>query len=121
MRAMAADAPTAHTPRVVSRLNPANVVTASRFLMLPLFVWAVDRDAPQWATLFMFLCGILDKLDGFVATVFDCKSEFGELFVGAGGGQPDGAHVVVEVDPVDLHPVARAEHGHRLQAPAEQR
>lgn len=98
MRAMSAEAlPTAHAPRVVSRLNPANAVTASRFLMLPLFVWAVDSDAPQWATLFMFLCGILDKLDGFVATVFDCKSEFGELFDAIADGVCYGFGMIVLV------------------------
>lgn len=68
------------SPRVVSRLNPANAVTASRFLTLPFFVWAVDAGSPQWATFFMFLCGILDKTDGAVATIFDCKSAFGEIF-----------------------------------------
>ncbi|MEO8705755.1 MAG: CDP-alcohol phosphatidyltransferase family protein [Kofleriaceae bacterium] len=66
--------------RVVSRLNPANAVTASRVLTLPLFAWAVDAGSPQWATLFMFICGILDKVDGLVARIFDCRSEFGELF-----------------------------------------
>jgi phosphatidylglycerophosphate synthase len=71
--------PTA-TPRVVSVVNPANAVTASRFLLLPPFVWAVDSGYPQWATLFMFICGVLDKLDGLVAKLFDCRSAFGELF-----------------------------------------
>ena len=36
----------------VSPFNPANAVTASRFLTLPPFLWAVDRGYPQWATLF---------------------------------------------------------------------
>jgi phosphatidylglycerophosphate synthase len=66
--------------RKVPKLNPANAVTASRFLTLPPFVWAVDAGYPQWATLFILLCGVLDKLDGAVATIFDCKSAFGELF-----------------------------------------
>ena len=66
--------------RHVSPWNPANAVTASRFLALPPFVWAVDAGYPQWATLFMFICGILDKLDGAVAKIFDCKSAFGEVF-----------------------------------------
>jgi phosphatidylglycerophosphate synthase len=61
-------------------LNPANAVTASRFLTLPPFLWAVDRGYPQWATLFILLCGILDKLDGAAAKIFDCRSAFGELF-----------------------------------------
>ena len=67
-------------PRVVSRLNPANAVTASRFLTLPFFVWAVDAGDAQLATLFMFICGVLDKLDGLAAKVFDCRSAFGEVF-----------------------------------------
>ena len=70
----------AAAPRVVSKLNPANAVTASRFLTLPPFIWAVDAGYPQWATLFIFLCGVLDKLDGAVAKIFDCRSAFGELF-----------------------------------------
>ncbi len=66
--------------RVVSRWNPANAVTASRFLTLPPFVWCVAHDYRQWATLFMLICGLLDKLDGLVARIFDCRSQFGELF-----------------------------------------
>lgn len=64
----------------VSPINPANAVTASRYLTLPGFLWAVDRGYPQWATLFILLCGVLDKLDGAVAKLFDCRSAFGELF-----------------------------------------
>lgn len=67
-------------PRVVSRLNPANAVTASRFLALPPLWWAVDHGYRQHATLFILVCGLLDKLDGLVARIFDCRSAFGELF-----------------------------------------
>jgi phosphatidylglycerophosphate synthase len=67
-------------PRVVSRINPANAVTASRFLTLPPFVWAVSHGYHQWATLFILICGLLDKLDGLVARIFNCRSAFGELF-----------------------------------------
>ncbi|HET7502989.1 MAG TPA: CDP-alcohol phosphatidyltransferase family protein [Kofleriaceae bacterium] len=70
----------AAVPRVVSRLNPANAVTASRFLTLPPLVWAVAHGYHQWATLFIVICGVLDKLDGLVAKLFDCRSAFGELF-----------------------------------------
>lgn len=48
--------------------------------MLPPFLWAVDHGHHQWATLLMLVCGLLDKLDGLVARVFDCRSPFGELF-----------------------------------------
>jgi phosphatidylglycerophosphate synthase len=66
--------------KVVSPWNPANAVTASRFLTLPFFFWAVHHGYHQWATLFMLGCGLLDKLDGLVARIFDCRSVFGELF-----------------------------------------
>jgi phosphatidylglycerophosphate synthase len=64
----------------VSPYNPANAVTASRFLCLPPFVWAVENDQRQWATLFIIVCGLLDKLDGLVAKIFNCRSPFGEMF-----------------------------------------
>jgi len=67
-------------PRQVSPVNPANAVTAARYLTLPPFVWAVDAGYPQWATLFILMCGVLDKLDGAVAKIFNCRSAFGELF-----------------------------------------
>lgn len=66
--------------RVVSPFNPANAVTASRFLCLPPFAWAVDSGYHQWATLFILICGVLDKVDGLVARIFDCRSPFGEMF-----------------------------------------
>ncbi|MEO6776693.1 MAG: CDP-alcohol phosphatidyltransferase family protein [Kofleriaceae bacterium] len=66
--------------RVVSPWNPANAVTASRFFTLPVFLWAVHHGYHQWATLIMLACGLLDKLDGLVARIFNCKSAFGELF-----------------------------------------
>jgi len=64
----------------VSKWNPANAVTASRFLTLPPFLWAVQHGYRQWATLIIIVCGLLDKLDGLVARIFDCRSPFGELF-----------------------------------------
>ena len=72
--------PRAVAPRVVSPWNPANAVTASRYLTLPPLWWAIDHGYRQYATLFIVLCGVLDKLDGLVAKVFDCRSTFGELF-----------------------------------------
>jgi len=67
-------------PRTVSVWNPANAVTASRFLTLPPLYWAVMHDQRQLATLFILICGLLDKVDGLVAKVFNCRSQFGELF-----------------------------------------
>src|SRR5262245_32772543 len=67
-------------PRTVSPWNPANAVTASRFLCLPPLWWSIAHGYHQWATLFILVCGLLDKLDGLVAKLFDCRSAFGELF-----------------------------------------
>lgn len=77
--ARAAAGPSGH-PHVVSRLNPANAVTASRFLTLPPLWWAVAHGHHQSATLLILVCGVLDKLDGLAARIFDCRSAFGELF-----------------------------------------
>ena len=71
---------TGERSRVVSRWNPANAVTASRFLCLPPLWWAVAHGYHQHATLFIVICGLLDKLDGLVAKLFHCRSAFGELF-----------------------------------------
>src|SRR5580704_7318317 len=65
--AVVASEVSAPTPRVVSRWNPANAVTASRYLTLPPFAWAVIHGYHQWATLFILICGVLDKADGLVA------------------------------------------------------
>jgi phosphatidylglycerophosphate synthase len=73
-------APPAAAARVVSPWNPANAVTASRFLALPPFVWAVANGYHQWATIFILICGLLDKVDGLVAKLFNCRSQFGEIF-----------------------------------------
>ncbi|HEY0190985.1 MAG TPA: CDP-alcohol phosphatidyltransferase family protein [Kofleriaceae bacterium] len=70
----------AAAPRVVSPFNPANAVTASRFLTLPPLWWSVSHGYHQWATLFLVICGLFDKLDGLVAKLFHCKSAFGEVF-----------------------------------------
>ncbi len=78
--AATADGTVVPPPRVVPKINPANAVTASRFLTLPPFVWAVHTGQHQWATLFILICGVLDKLDGLAAKIFDCRSQFGELF-----------------------------------------
>lgn len=67
-------------PRAVSPWNPANAVTASRYLCLPPLWWSVAHGHHQWATLFILVCGLLDKLDGLAAKIFDCRSAFGELF-----------------------------------------
>jgi phosphatidylglycerophosphate synthase len=90
---LAMDAPS--PKRAVSPFNPANAVTASRLFTLPPLYWAVDHGYRQWATLFIIICGLLDKLDGLVARVFDCKSAFGEMFDAVTDGACTGFGLIV--------------------------
>ena len=60
-------------------VNPANAVTASRYLTLPAFVYWLDRGDYQLATIAVIVCGVLDLFDGAVARAFNCASGFGEL------------------------------------------
>ena len=60
-------------------VNPANAITASRYLTLPLFVYWLDRGDYQLATLAVVVCAVLDLFDGAVARAFNCSSGFGEL------------------------------------------
>jgi cardiolipin synthase len=81
--------------RKVSPFNPANAVTASRFITLPLFISAVAAGHHQWATIWILICGVLDKLDGAVAKLFNCKSQFGEVFDAIADGICYGTALVV--------------------------
>jgi phosphatidylglycerophosphate synthase len=60
-------------------VNPANAVTASRYLTLPAFVYWLDKGDYQLATIAVIVCGVLDLFDGAVARAFKCTSGFGEL------------------------------------------
>jgi len=65
---------------MASNLNPANAITASRFLTLPPFVWAIDQGRYQIAALMIIICGLLDLVDGAVARALRCTTPFGEVF-----------------------------------------
>ncbi|HTM23315.1 MAG TPA: CDP-alcohol phosphatidyltransferase family protein [Kofleriaceae bacterium] len=60
-------------------MNPANAVSVSRLLALPPFLWAVAHGWQDVAMLAALACGLLDKLDGLVAKIFKCQSEFGGI------------------------------------------
>lgn len=79
----------------VSNLNPANAVTASRFLTLPPFVWAVDNGYWQLSTALLLLCGVLDLFDGLVARLFKCQTAFGEVFDALADGFCYGFAIIV--------------------------
>lgn len=80
---------------MASNLNPANAVTASRFLTLPPFLWAVDRGHWQLATALLLLCGVLDLFDGAVARLFKCQTAFGEVFDAVADGLCYGFAIIV--------------------------
>jgi phosphatidylglycerophosphate synthase len=61
-------------------VNPANAITASRYLTLPPFLYFLDRGDDQLALLTVLISGIADLVDGPVARLFKCTSGFGELF-----------------------------------------
>jgi phosphatidylglycerophosphate synthase len=65
---------------VASNVNPANAVTASRFLTLPPFVWAVHGGYYQLAAALIIVCALLDLVDGAFARIFDCATPFGSVF-----------------------------------------
>ena len=60
-------------------VNPANAITAARYLTLAPFVYWLDRGQYQYAILMVALCGGLDLIDGAVARLFNCASDFGAL------------------------------------------
>jgi len=61
-------------------VNPANAITAARLLGFVPFWYAVDRGYPQWAALAILVAASLDLVEGLVARVFRCQSQFGEVF-----------------------------------------
>jgi phosphatidylglycerophosphate synthase len=61
-------------------INPANAVTASRYLALPPFFYCIQHGLYQWATVAVILCGVADLFDGALARRLGCTSGFGELF-----------------------------------------
>jgi phosphatidylglycerophosphate synthase len=65
---------------VSSIVNPANGVTAARYLTLPPFWYCIANGMTQWATLIALICGLFDLFDGAVARKFNCSSAFGEMF-----------------------------------------
>lgn len=83
------------TNRPVSIVNPANMVTASRFLTLPPFYYFVSTGAYQLVVAVVLVCSLLDKLDGLVAKLFDCRSEFGAVLDAVADGFCYGFFIIV--------------------------
>lgn len=78
-------------------VNPANAVTASRFITIPPFIYCVDQGLYQWAGVLVVLCAVGDLFDGAVARAFNCSSGFGELFDAVADGVCYGTFLVTLV------------------------
>lgn len=79
----------------VSNINPANAITASRFLALPVFMWALEHGERQIATLTLIICGVMDLFDGMVARALRCQTPFGEVFDAIADGLCYGSMMVM--------------------------
>lgn len=64
---------------MASNVNPANAITASRFLTIPLFWYGMETDY-QIAVIALISCAVLDLFDGAVARALKCITPFGEVF-----------------------------------------
>lgn len=64
---------------MASNVNPANAITASRFLTIPLFIYGMERDW-QISVIALITCAVLDLFDGAVARALNCTTPFGEVF-----------------------------------------
>lgn len=60
-------------------LNIANIITASRIILIPFFVQFIIQDRYRIALYVFIVCGLSDAFDGFIARVFQVKSKFGML------------------------------------------
>ena len=78
-------APVAATPRPVSLYNPANVLTAVRLVLIPVFAVLVamsDMVAPSWrvaACVVFCVASATDYMDGWIARRFELVTSFGKV------------------------------------------
>lgn len=66
--------------------NPANAITASRYLTIVPFAYYAKVGDIQKAGIALLLCGVADLFDGLAARIFKCSSGFGEFFDAATDG-----------------------------------
>ena len=61
-------------------INPANAITFLRILSVIPFWYCVAGGYRQWGMVVVIVAGMMDQLDGLAARVFNCRSQFGEVF-----------------------------------------
>lgn len=59
--------------------NPANAVTSTRLLVLPVVVWAMATHRVVLALVLLIYSGVIDLIDGSIARYFKCAGPFGEM------------------------------------------
>jgi phosphatidylglycerophosphate synthase len=60
-------------------INPANILTSTRLLVLPLMVWALANHQYFLGSMIVAYSGVVDLFDGKVARYFNCATKFGEM------------------------------------------
>jgi len=63
-------------------LNLPNLLTMGRVVMIPLFLWLLDRGDPTscyWAAIVFTLASLTDALDGYLARKLNVVSVLGKL------------------------------------------
>ena len=66
-------------PRKIPLVNPANLLTSTRLLILPVVVWAMATHRIALATWCIIYSGVVDAFDGTVARKCNCASPTGEM------------------------------------------
>jgi cardiolipin synthase (CMP-forming) len=64
---------------VVSLLNIPNILTAIRFILVPIFGYYLYIEQYSLAISLFLLSGLTDVLDGYIARKFDMITSFGKL------------------------------------------
>jgi phosphatidylglycerophosphate synthase len=60
-------------------INPANILTSTRLLVLPLIVVSMVIHQPIIGIVVVIYSGLVDIFDGKVARYFNCSTPFGEM------------------------------------------
>lgn len=60
-------------------VNPANALTSTRLVVLPVIVWAMWNHHVFTTMVLLIYSGVVDLIDGSVARYFRCASSFGEM------------------------------------------
>jgi cardiolipin synthase len=61
----------------VRLLNVPNGITVFRIFLVPVVIWLIISDQMQWAFFALFVAGVSDALDGYLAKKFGLLTELG--------------------------------------------